>query len=216
MTTRIALLFALCAVANADTITATSPADGPIFDNFSLIETWTVSGGTGSGVILIVNLPPFAFGDAEGDPDDALGAIAQVKFLAFGVTYLSSTPGAVDVGPNAAFPFTFGVPFSFTSAVQLYAQDSGGLGVGVATADYGPGSGTYQIPAVADMRAGDSWEFLSDANPNLSSVTLERSAVFGSLPAAPEPNLIWACLAGLVVIGIGKRRIAANLRSYRI
>jgi hypothetical protein len=195
-----AVLVALCIAAQADTVSASTPGTSAI-EEFTVLETWTVLGGTGSGFIVINNFPPFASAEIQGDPDrDPDGAFAAAEFYAFGLSYQSQFPG-VQLGEGAGIPFTFGVPFTFDSKVSLFAV--GGLGGASATAIYGGGSGTYQIPAQFDQQASDPWGFVSADNPDLSSVTLERSAVL-----LPEPNLIWACLAGLVAIGIRKRKPA--------
>lgn len=196
-TPQAAILFAsLCIAAQADTITLIAPPGTYLAYNFSISETWLILGGTGSGSLIINSLPPFASGSASGDPDDALGAEATVYFLAFGQRYDSFIPG-MNFGADALFPFTFGVPFTFESDVELTSNGLGGLGVPIAFASYDSGSGTYQIPPEAENLPDTPWGFYAPDDPGLSSVTLERNPA--SVPT-PEPNLIWACLAGLVGI----------------
>lgn len=192
------LLFAaLCAATQADTITISAAPGEFLSEDFRAVETWTVLGGTGGGLIFVLGAPPFISGEAIVAPGDQKNdAVAAVFFEAFGVNYQSLGPPPT--GSGAAFRFAFGVPFTFNSPVELFA--AGGLGTAVASADYDTSPGTYLIPSESDAQAGDPFGFQCDDDPDLPFVTLERSAVF-----LPEPNLIWACLAGLVAIGVRKR-----------
>jgi hypothetical protein len=170
------------------------PGAGQASIQFDVIETWTVLGGTGSGLIYVENLPPFITASAMADPlysDDNVVISGPPGF------HIEDSNSGIysDLG---GVPFTFGVPFSFDVSVYLYANPI--LDGSWANINYDTTSGTYQIPNITSQ-GPTPWQFYQ-AGSNLTSVTLERSAEIGVL--TPEPSLLWPSLAVLLVLGMLK------------
>jgi hypothetical protein len=157
---------------------------------FDIIETWTVLGGTGSGVIYIEALPPFITASVlaiDFDADDDL--------VISGPVYLEDASSSGLRTSLVGIPFTFGVPFSFDESVYLYANPA--YDGGRASVNYDTTLETYQIAPITSQSPAP-WQFYQ-AGSNLTSVTLERSAEIGVL--TPEPSLLWPSLAVLLVLG---------------
>jgi hypothetical protein len=153
---------------------------------FDVVETWTVLGGTGDGLIYPENFLPFITASVLLDPD------ADDVLVISGLFGLSDG-SAQGLFTGAAIPFTFGVPFSFDESVTLIADD-GEVDGGRASVNYDTTSETYQIEPITSQTAAP-WQFYQ-AGSNLTSITLERSAVL-----APEPSLLLPFLAVLLVLG---------------
>ena|GEM_PF-3897286 len=155
---------------------------------FDVIETWTVLGGTGSGLIYIEAVPPFISAAVLEDyyADDDLLVSGLLGFE------VSSTEGYYGLD---GIPFTFGVPFSFDVSVLIDAYP--GYDGGRASVNYDTTSETYQIEPITSQTPAP-WQFYQ-AGTNLTSITLERSAEIGVL--TPEPSLLWPSLAVLLVLG---------------
>jgi hypothetical protein len=160
---------------------------------FDVTETWTILGGSGSGFIYIENFPPFVS-----------ASLAAYSFSDEDIIF--SGPIRLEDGSSGFYwgggvTFTFGVPFSFDESVTLIANEySYG---GQASVNYDTTAGTYQIPSIANEN-NTPWQFFQ-AGSNLTSVTLERSAVPGVL--TPEPSLILPCLFVLLILASFRRRL---------
>ena len=176
-------------------------------------DTFTITGGTGTGYLkLVFNIDGTTSLVSSGDLD---GPIAQGIFTLYrgqfggGTSFLSSVGFTGDTVYNSPLiSFTYGTPFALTFWVDAFVD----------VADYLPSANPYSIDGTADF--GNtitlSQLFLFDStglnqiNGNVSSASETQYNVATTAPnGVPEPPSFAILLVGLVYARVMRRRRGA-------